>query len=184
VLGDIDKYFYHHADHHFSLGLFLEGFKHIDFHAFGFHRCRNESQITDNIYLPLTASDFGVNSKVEFMQDGKLVTCTAAGHNKLEVPHFVSYFDLIPELLAETGGKHIHIGKLSWFARRKLQWNLRKAGVDASNFVYVPWVPSVWKALQDYRVDLFVTSFPIVGGKTLVEVMGAGVPIVVHDNPV
>lgn len=184
VLGDIDKYFYHHADHHFCLGLHLKGFKHIDFHAFGYHRCRNESQITDNIYLPLTASDFGVDSKVEFMQAGQLVTCSAAGHNKLEVPHFVSYFDLIPELLAKTGGKHIHIGKLSWFARRKLQWNLRKAGVDSSNFVYVPWVPSVWKALQAFRVDLFIASFPIVGGKTLVEVMGAGVPLVVHDNPV
>jgi hypothetical protein len=184
VLGDIDKYFYHHADHHFCLGLHLKGFKHIDFHAFGYHRCRNESQITDNIYLPLTASDFGVDSKVEFMQAGQLVTCSAAGHNKLEVPHFVSYFDLIPELLAKTGGKHIHIGKLSWFARRKLQWNLRKAGVDSSNFVYVPWVPSVWKALQAFQVDLFIASFPIVGGKTLVEVMGAGVPLVVHDNPV
>lgn len=184
VLGDVEKYFYHHADHHFCLGLHLKGFKHIDFHAFGYHRCRNESQIADNMYLPLTASDFGVNPKVEFMQGGQLITCTAAGHNKLEVPHFVSYFDLIPELLAKTGGKHIHIGKLSWLARRKLQWNLRKAGVDSSNFVYVPWVPSVWKALHAYQVDLFIASFPIVGGKTLVEVMGAGVPLVVHDNPV
>jgi len=46
----------------------------------------------------------------------------------------------------------------------------------------VPYVPSVWRALHEYAVDLYVASFPYGGGRTLVEVMGAGVPAVLHSN--
>ena len=41
-------------------------------------------------------------------------------------------------------------------------------------FIYMPWVPSVWKTLHDCRVDLYIASFPYGGGLTLIEAMGAG----------
>lgn len=43
-------------------------------------------------------------------------------------------------------------------------------------------MPSVWRALHDYRVDLYIVSFPYGGGLTLVEVMGAGVPVAMHRH--
>jgi len=43
-------------------------------------------------------------------------------------------------------------------------------------------VPSVWKALHDFRVDLYIASFPYGGGLTLIEAMGAGVPVVLHRH--
>jgi hypothetical protein len=182
MLEGIDRYFYHHSDHHLTLGLHLKGFVHIDIHAFGFHRCREESGIRNNIYFPLVACDLGVQDQPDFMQDG-LTTCTAARQNKLGVPYFIHYADVIPALLAGTEGKHIHIGKISWLMRLRLRVNMWKLGVASSRLVYIPWVSSVWEALHKYRVDMFIASFPIVGGKTLVEVMGAGIPLVVHDNP-
>jgi hypothetical protein len=182
ILGNIDRFFYHHGDHHLTLGLHLKDFVHIDIHAFGFHRCREESGIQNNLYFPLVARDLGVQDRSDIMSGG-LITCTAARQNKLGVPYFIRYAEVIPVLLAETGGRHIHIGKISWLMRLRIRANLWKLGVASSRFIYIPWVPSVWKALQEHRVDLFIASFPIVGGKTLVEVMGAGIPLVVHDNP-
>lgn len=177
-------HFYHHGDHHLCLGMHLEGAHHIDIHAFGFHNCRDNLGIKDNSYLPLVAQDLGNRPRTQpFMPDGKLTTCTAAGKNKLEVAHFVNYVEVIPQLLATTGGRHIHIGRLSFWARYKIKKTMHKLGVKSESFEYISWVPSVWKAIQELHVDLFISSFPIVGGKTLVEVMGAGVPLVVHDHP-
>lgn len=184
AVTDSQIHFYHHGDHHLCLGMHLKGARHIDIHAFGFHNCRTNLGISNNYYLPLVAQDLGNRSQSQsFMSDGKLTTCTAAGKNKLEVAHSVSYVEVIPQMLAATGGRHVHIGRLSFWAQYKIKRAMRKLGVKPEAFVYIPWVPSVWKALQEMRVDLFIASFPIVGGKTLVEVMGAGIPLIVHDHP-
>jgi hypothetical protein len=117
------------------------------------------------------------------MSGGVLTTCTAAGWNKLEIRHSVKYIDVVPLLLATTGGRHIHIGQLTRFAIWRIRRAMRKLGVDPSAFVYIPRVPSVWRALHQYNVDLYISSFPLTGGKTLVEVMGASIPVAVHDHP-
>ncbi len=50
--------FYHHADHHLCLGVFLSHLEHIDIHSPGYHHCRDALGIT-NIYLPLVVEDKG-----------------------------------------------------------------------------------------------------------------------------
>lgn len=179
-----DIHFYHHGDHHLCLGAHLKGATHIDIHAFGYHNCRYNLNISDNTYLPLIVEDRGVRSLNEpFIPGGRITTCTAAGWNKLGLPHSVNYITVIPILLASTGGRHIHIGHLPRWVRWHLNRAMRKMGVDLSSFVYIPRVSSVWDALIENRVDLYLSSFPITGGRTMVEVMGAGVPIAVHDHP-
>ena len=177
-------HFYHHGDHHLCLGVHLLGTNHIDFHAFGFHHCRYELKVDNNRYLPLVAEDFGVRSTDRpFRLNGLLTTCTAAGWNKLGIPHSVRYLDVVPLLLATTGGRHIHIGSLPRLVRWRIRQTMRKLGVDQSSFVYIPRVLSVWQALHQHNVDLYISSFPLTGGRTMVEVMGAGIPIAVHDHP-
>lgn len=175
--------FFHHGDHHLCLGVYLKYADHIDLHPMGFHNCRKILSISDNKYMPLVAKDFGClrGHQKNHIRSG-VITCTAAGFNKLEVPYPVQYVDVIPELLRTTGGKHIHIGRLSKLAIWHIRRALRNAGVDCDAFIYVPHVPSVWLALQKYRVDLYIASFPYGGGRTLVEVMGAGVPVAVHSH--
>lgn len=179
---NLDASFCHHGDHHLCLGVYLAHLKHIDLHPMGYHTCRSELGI-NNSYVPLTLEDKGVRSScLPFKPDGTLTTCTAARSNKVEVPYFISYAEIIPELLAVTGGKHIHIGRLTPWVLYKIRRGLKSNGTDLNRFIYISWVPSVWKALHEYRVDLYLASFPYGGGLTLIEAMGAGVPVVLHRH--
>lgn len=182
--GESKVHFYHHGDHHLCLGVHLVGANHIDIHAFGYHNCRHNLNVENNCYLPLIAEDLGARPTDEpFRPGGVLTTCTAAGWNKLEIPHAVKYVNVVPLLLATTGGRHIHIGRLTQWARWRIRQAMRKLGVDPSSFIYISQVPSVWQALHQFGVDLYISSFPLTGGRTMVEVMGAGIPIAVHDHP-
>lgn len=175
--------FYHHGDHHLCLGVHLDYVEHIDPHPMGYHNCRRNLGIRHNRYLPLVARDFGGTATNYWqVKQGELVTCTAAGSNKLEVPYFARYTDIVPAILQATGGQHIHFGRLTPLAIRRIRRGLRHYGISKEAFVYVPYVPSVSRALHEFSVDLYVASFPYGGGRTLVEVMGAGIPVVVHSH--
>ena len=178
----LDVSFYHHGDHHLCLGVYLSHLRHIDPHPMGYHNCRNVLGI-ENIYVPLTIEDKGARSAgLPFLSDGLLTTCTVARSNKIEIPYFVSYLDLVPKLLRATGGRHIHIGRLTPWALFKIRRGIKRQGIALERFIYIPWVFSVWKALHDYRVDLYISSFPYGGGLTLIEAMGAGIPVALHRH--
>lgn len=178
----LDASYYHHGDHHLCLGVFVSHLQHIDPHPMGYHNCRDVLGIR-NSYIPLTVGDGGSRpASMGFMAEGGLTTCTAARSNKIEIPYFVSYLDVIPELLSRTGGRHVHIGRLTPWALFRIGRGLKRRGVSKDRFVYMPWVASVWRALHQYRVDLYVASFPYGGGLTLIEAMGAGVPVALHRH--
>lgn len=178
----LEASFYHHGDHHLCLGIYLSHLEHIDPHPMGYNNCRNVLGI-DNCYIPLTVDDKGGRpADWKFFHDGVLTTCTAARSNKIEIPYFVSYLELVPMVLKATGGRHIHIGRLTPWALFRIRWGLKRNGINPDRFIYTPWVPSVWKTLLDYRVDLYIASFPYGGGLTLVEAMGAGIPVALHRH--
>lgn len=174
--------FCHHGDHHLCLGVHLTHLDHIDFHPMGFHHCRDELGI-NNRYVPLTFEDKGgLNLRPNAERSERLTTATAARSNKVEIPYYVSYLDTIPRLLSTTGGIHVHIGRLTPWARRRIYKNMLKEGVARDRFVYVEWTPSVWKTLQTYDVDVYIASFPYGAGLTLIEAMGAGIPVIMHRH--
>ena len=174
--------FCHHGDHHLCLGVHLNHLTHIDLHPMGYHYCRNELGI-DNCYLPLTFEDKQCPAiQTDFMQGGTLTTATAARFNKIEIPYYVSYLETIPRVLKVTGGQHVHIGKLTPWALRHIYSQMRKHGIQRDRFIYIEWTPSVWKALQENRVDAYIASFPYGAGLTLIEAMGAGIPVIMHQH--
>ncbi len=178
----LNAYFYHHGDHHLCLGVYLRHLKHIDPHPMGYHNCRDNLGI-DNVYMPLVVDDKGLVSDPSiFRAAGMLTTCTSAKSNKIEVPYYVNYVDVVPALLSATGGRHVHIGRLTPWALFNIRLGLRKLGVPAERFIYKRWVPSVWQTLVDEHVDIYVASFPYGGGLTLIEAMGAGVPVILHKH--
>jgi len=179
---ELDAFFYHHGDHHLCLGVYLSHLKHIDPHPMGYQNCRTVLGV-ENIYVPLTIDDRGDRPQDRpFFQDNKLTTCTAARSNKIEIPYFISYLDIVPQIIINTSGKHIHIGRLTPWALRRIRRGLKHYGLQQDRFVYTPWVPSVWNALHDYDVDLYIASFPYGGGLTLIEAMGAGIPVALHRH--
>jgi len=176
-------YYYHHGDHHLCLGVTLAYPTHIDPLPMGFHHCRDELGIKENIYVPLWMKDGGERpASCAFRKDGKITTCTAAKFNKVEVPYFISYVEMIPAIIQASGGRHVHIGALTPWALWRIKRGLKNKGIDVSRFVYTPWEPSVWQALHKYNVDLYIASFPIDGARTLIEAMGSGTPVAVHDH--
>lgn len=173
----------HHGDHHLCLGVFIGYGEHYDPHPMGYRNCREMLSISHNKYLPMVARDIGPSAtNVQLAAEQPFVTCTAAGKNKIEVAYWLSYADVIPAVLSQTKGTHIHIGRLSVSFRLRIWLNLRLAKVPTNSFVYIPYVDSVWKALKDNDVDLYVSSFPYAGARTLVEVMGAGIPVAMHSH--
>ncbi len=179
---NLNAYFYHHADYQLCLGVCMKHLKHIDPHPMGYENCRKNLGV-DNIYVPLVVeSNKRVFKPHEFKKEGVLTTCTSAKSNKVEVSYYVSYLDMVPTLLAATGGRHLHIGRLTPWALYRIRRGLNKVGVPSDRFIYKPWVPSVWDELVDNHVDIYIASFPYGGGLTLIEAMGAGVPVVLHKH--
>jgi hypothetical protein len=174
--------YFHHGDHNLCLGVHLAYGDHIDTHPMGFHVCREQLGMATNRYLPLAAKDQGTRAASGRSPGQPLITCTAAGFNKIEVPYFINYTEVVPGLVKASGGRHLHIGPLSTSARRKIRSGLRKLGLPESAFVYLPYVPSVWNAMHQYQVDFYVASFPYGGARTLLEVMGAGIPVAAHSH--
>jgi glycosyltransferase involved in cell wall biosynthesis len=174
--------FLHHGDHHLCLGVYMGHLTHVDLHPMGYHYCRDELGV-DNRYLPLTFEDkYFVPVQTGFASGGCLTTATAARFNKVEIPYYISYLDTIPRVLKVTGGRHIHIGKLTPWALRRMRTQMRKNGVPEDSLIYIEWTPSVWKSLQEHAVDVYIASFPYGGGVTLIEAMGAGVPVIMHQH--
>lgn len=183
---DIDSQivFYHHADHQLCLGVYLSNVIHVDPHPQGFYNCRNQLGIKNNFYLPLSAKDFGCvpASERKFMASGSIKTCSSGNQHKFEQEYRYNYSEIIPRILQETKGSHIHIGPLSETTLAKIRDGLQNYGLQSKNFVHIPWVKSVWSTLREQDVDLYLESFPLGGGKTAIEVMGAGIPIIGHQN--
>jgi len=134
----------------------------------------------NNNYIPLTFED--KSRLVKLRNNENLLTATAAGFNKVEIPYCVNYLKLIPKILKETNGKHLHIGKLTPWGLWILYSEMRKLGVSRDNFIYIEWTTSVWEKLKEYNVDAYLVSFPYGAGLTLIEAMGAGLPVVLHQH--
>lgn len=174
--------FIHHGDHHLCLGVHMDHLVHVDLHPMGYHYCRDELGI-DNSYLPLTFEDKNfVSSYSEFMRGGSLTTATAARSNKVEIPYHISYLDTITQILKVTRGRHVHIGKLTPWALRRIRAQMRENGISEDKLIYIEWTPSVWKTLQDHAADVYIVSFPYGAGLTLIEAMGAGIPVIMHKH--
>jgi hypothetical protein len=171
--------FYHHGDHQLCLGVTLKHTLHVDPHSIGFHHCRHELGVTDNVFWPLIVDDLGTRPRLA--RHTALRTCSSGSSNKFELDYKYRYVDLVPQLLARTGGTHVHIGPLSEGALERIYDGIDKLSVPHERFVLIPWVQSVWRALQEHQIDVYLTSFPLGGGRAAIEAMGAGVPMIGHS---
>jgi hypothetical protein len=52
--------------------------------------------------------------------------------------------------------------------------------VPPDRFQHIEYVPNLRTALLDLKVDAYLVSFPVGGGRALIEAMSAGVPVVGH----
>lgn len=175
-----DLYFYHHSDFQLTLGLYLPHATHIDIHALAHQHCSQKIKAHGFINFPLMVPDR--RARYVASSKNRLHTCSSGAQRKFTGSYAFSYAELVPVLLKKTKGQHTHIGYLSKRLLKIIKKGLVRHGVDPQQFIYVPWVESLWDTLVERSVDVYLTSFPIGGGRAGVEVMGAGIPIIAHKN--
>lgn len=171
--------YYHHGDHTLCLGVHLHHSIHIDPHSRGYHHCRNKLNVENNVYWPITVNDLSPTNK---LKTDTINTCSSGSLHKYVGSYLYSYFDLIPEIIQATKGTHTHIGPLSPEILETLYQSLDRNQIPRTKFIHKTWVKSVWQTLIDLEINQYISSFPYGGGRACIEAMGAGIPVIVHDN--
>jgi hypothetical protein len=182
-------FYYHNCDVNLALGVHIPHAVHVDFNSKLFHHCRCAKGVTGNVYWPLVADVGQHRCNRPFLASGRLTTATSGGLPKFDMsflreqtPYLYSYLSVLPLILRATGGTHIHIGPLMPDMLVELRDRLERAGITPDCFVHIPWVQDVAAELVEREVDLYIGSFPLGGGRATVEVMGAGMPLLLHAN--
>ncbi|MFL9952488.1 glycosyltransferase family 4 protein [Paraburkholderia nemoris] len=180
--GAINRYYIHHGDHHLSLGVTCEAFQHVDLHNMSYELCKNEIGVAQQRYWPLSAVRPS-ERKTRFLERGALTSCSCGRASKFESGSYaVSYERAVACILNASHGYHVHIGQLPEAFLQKIYETLDAENVSRDRFIHIEWVPSLSRALIEYSVDVYVGSFPLGGGKALIEAMSVGVPVVTHES--
>lgn len=183
VLGNTKTYFNHHSDACFTLGATLPVTGHIDQTPMVHHLlCRHRPE-THPIYIPMTVADTAAREPSSFLTEGAVRTAACGSPAKFTDKNYAyRYAEILPRMMAQTGGEHIHIGALPAEVVAQIHGHLDGHAVPRDRFRHIPHVDSLSTALHDLKVDLYVASFPTSGGKALIEAMAAGIPVLYHVN--
>jgi hypothetical protein len=165
----------HHADFSFALGRSLEGTVHV---ALGRHFqdfARQEWGL-ETVLLRLTCGDPHVPMPAGWARDRTFLTVTSGNSHKFDLNRELSYLDVLTERFAARDGEHVHIGSLSAEQRLRIDDHLDKLSCR-ERFVNIEHVSHLASALSELAPSLYIDSYPIGGGKAIVEAMAAGLPI-------
>ena len=175
--------FIHHCDHSPTLGCYLEGARHIDLHNIGFLRCRNELNITTNRYLCLSSMNLRSKRIDNTFANPVFKTASCGGIHKISnLTYHISYKEVILHTLCKLKGVHFHIGYLSDEYIKDIRDALKRLGLSDDQFIYLGEIPNLAEVLVQLEVDLYFPTLPQSGGKALIDVMAAGIPILTHQN--
>jgi hypothetical protein len=182
-------FYYHNCDNNMALGVHIPHATHVDFNGKGFHHCRNIKGVVNGVFWPLVADVSVHRANLPFMESGRVTTATSGGWPKFDnsflseqMPYLYDYKSMLPLIMRATGSEHIHIGPLREELLHPIKARLASSGVNPEKFVHIPWVDNVAAELVRRKVDLYVGSFPLGGGRATIEAMGAGMPILLHAN--
>jgi len=170
----------HHADT-FTLGLHIPWYILVGTNFF-FTQAVATAIGRGMFYWPIAAEDQGARPWQEWLPGQPLHTCSHGASRKFEGHNDLDYEDVVALRLQWQPGDHYHIGDLSPERRASLVQRLEAAGLDASRFIYVGPVPSLWAYLKQSPVQLCLSSFPVCGPKGLVETKGCGIPILMYED--
>ncbi len=175
--------FIHHCDHSPTLGCYLEGARHIDLHNVGFLRCRNEFNITTNRYLCLSSMNLKNRQIDRTFANPIFKTASCGGiHKVVGLDYHISYKDVVLHTLSKLKGVHFHVGYLSDEYLKDIRESLKRMGLSDEQFIYLGETPNLAEVLVQLEIDVYFPTLPQSGGKALIDVMAAGIPILTHQN--
>jgi hypothetical protein len=165
----------HHADASFALGRSLEGTVHVGLGRHFQDFVRREWGL-EIVLLPLTCGEPVVEKETGWARDRPFLTVTSGGAGKFDLNGELSYLDVLTERFAAREGSHVHVGPLSGDQMLRIEQHLDKR-CCRERFIYREHVPHLASALNELAPSVYLDSYPEGGGKAIIEVMAAGLPI-------
>lgn len=175
------KIFHHHCDYRPCLGASLGEYAHVDTTTELSRICCERSPRQQSVVLHLHDSLIANELASPAYQPAlPLVTVSAGSAGKYLFDSGAGeacYPYVVAQLLTQGAAVHHHFGNLGERERLSVQAALAAAGVAGERFVYHGNVASVSRTISAIQNAVYVPSFPVGGGLTLVEVLRAGTPI-------
>jgi hypothetical protein len=169
----------HHADINPTLGPSVRHYVHLDLSLPDFLLCK-EAGFVEPMYLPMSMPK---NFKDFFKST--FSTATSGSFDKFLRTGPLSYCQIVKAILQTIEGVHYHIGPIPQDYLQEIQSFLITVGVDPGRFVYIGPVENVISTLQQYDIDVYITSAPTDGARGYIEALSVGLPVVrfVNDDP-
>jgi hypothetical protein len=165
----------HHCDHSFALGRSLPETVHV---ALGRHFqdfARREWAL-ETVLLPPTCRESVVPKAANWARDRPFLTVTSGSGGKFGLAGESSYLKILQERFAAREGAHVHIGSLSGDQMLRIEQHLDKLSCR-ERFIYLEHVPHLASTLCELGPSVYIDSYPIGGGRAIVEAMAAGLPV-------
>jgi len=174
-LLDVPQVFIHHADHNPTLGATISHYTHVDMFPGNLAMCNDAGYVSPD-YMPVLAARRFIDCRAGL----PLNTGTVGRFSKFTVDGPLNYADIVVGVLNATGAKHVHIGTIPDDYLRYLEGRLIAYGIDPARFVYLGNVDDIQSALVEQQVQAYISSAPVGGGKSYVEVLALGMPVLLY----
>lgn len=180
------RVFYHHCDYRPSLGASLACYAHVDINAEMGRLCSGRCG-TDAVHvIDLHDAQVAEPARLPRHTPGRPLNTVSAGSAGKYLfdaePSPLSYPHVVAALLAAGDGLHHHFGHLSEDHQAFVRALLARQGIDPARFVSHGNVASIQQAVLAIDNPVYLPSFPVGGGLTIVEVLSAGVPVLLNAN--
>jgi hypothetical protein len=170
------KIYYHHCDYNPALGATIESFCHYDLSPYVGNICKEHAKSN---YLPLMYK-IKYFEKIKFNKEAEfnlLCSGSAIKFNFSDENSKSYYPKAISKILNAISCRFYHIGDLGASELSLIEGHLHSNNIDLSRFCYLGAVSDIPKIIFNLINPVYISSFPIPGGLTLVEVLSTGVPI-------
>jgi hypothetical protein len=165
----------HHCDSSFALGRSLGEPLHVSLGRHFQDFVRREWDL-ETVFLPLTCAEPAVAKSAGWARDHPFLSVTSGSSGKFDLNGELSYLDVLTERFAAREGLHVHIGSLTGEQMLCIEQHLDQVGCR-EKFLYREHVPHLASALCELAPSVYIDSYPIGGGRAIVEAMAAGLPI-------
>ncbi|MCH5276500.1 MAG: glycosyltransferase family 2 protein [Desulfovibrionaceae bacterium] len=166
-------------DHGFVLGIANPNFNNFMVKRAVDVKLLKNNDIKNINFIPAWIQDVQYNIQYKPFRFNKNITTASAAARwyKCEGTFPCNYLELVLSSILETGGRHIHYGKMPDHAVRRVQDFLKEHHLPEDSFVNIAWADNLGLSLLENGVDVFIEPFPVVSAKISIIVQSAGIPV-------
>jgi len=174
--------FLHHADHVPSIGATLPFSQHVDLTWRCHQVCLGQARpalyagMTVRRPPPTTGGPVAGPS-------GRLRIATCGGQAKYRGAGDHRWLDYALAALSPPHSELVHIGPADDGFRAEITRELKTAGVDPQRYVFTGQAGDLAAELMSRQADIYLSSYPVTGGKANLEAMAIGLPVIVPIDP-